>query len=192
MMFQPPYVFASAAMLSDLWLGAFSVPYRALLDPDEVAEEEVLPLRERAHAAVHEREDEKRPRADVADTRAVRRPRRHDVVPGLTDDLEALPVARCEEELRRDVQVGEAGARGRPRRGGDGVPGSREHDLAPARREARRLQIPPGVLRGEEGTRVRAVGVRGPEAVRLTLRQVDVHDPGAVGRERGVRPVHQQ
>src|SRR2546425_1961043 len=152
-------------------------------EPHEVTEEEILALRERPHVLRPEVEDEESADPDVRDLRAVGRPCRDDVVAGLADGPHAGAVARSEEQLGGDVEVREPGSLHARHR----VTGAREDELTAARLrrrrggEARGLQGPPAVLRLEEGPRVRAVDVRGPEPVGLALVEVHVHDLRAVG-----------
>src|SRR6266568_6109877 len=80
----------------------------ASFEPDQVAEEEVLTLSERADVPICERQDEERSGPHVRHLRSVRRPGGHDVVPGLPDDLDACAVARSEVQFRWDVEMRDA------------------------------------------------------------------------------------
>src|SRR2546428_166149 len=180
-----PEVLGSPAEAGTASRTAPSAAVRALTsaEPHEVTEEEILALRERPHVLRPEVEDEESADPDVRDLRAVGRPCRDDVVAGLADGPHAGAVARGEEELGGDVEVREPGSL----HARHCVTGAREDEFTAARlrrrrgREARRLQVPPAVLRLEEGPRVRAVDVRGPEPVGLALVEVHVPDLRAVG-----------
>ena len=98
----------------------------------------------------------------------------------MDDLLDARALARRGVEERRDAEMRHAGrsaARDWRWRGGDRVSGRREDDLAAAWGEARRLQVPPGVLRLEVGTGVRAVDVRGPDGIGISLSEMGVDEP---------------
>src|SRR5207249_490467 len=162
---------------------------------DEVAEEKVLNLSERLDASGRDRDDEESTGADVRDLCPVRRPGGNHVVERVKELPGARAVARGKVEVGRSGEMRRAGrSAGRKRRwrGGDRVSGRREDDLATLCGKARRLQVPPGVARLEEGPSVRAIDVRRPDAVRLTLREMDVNDAIGGRRDRGIRAVDDQ
>src|SRR4029079_18116504 len=126
---------------------------------DEVTEEEVLTLGERAYVSIRGGEKEEGAGADVGDLLPVRRPCGDHIVARLSNDPDARAVARSQVQLRGDVEMRRAmRAGGSDRSFRDTrhrVPGRREHDLAACRREPWGLEIPPGALRFQEGSGVR-------------------------------------